>query len=130
MPPFLLRYAKSFAAFWTLLIFAALSLPSRGVPSGGVPHLDKLVHVTLFAGFGLLWMYALLPPRGAYRFRSAAWRVLAAGAAYGALLEVYQGLLPALGRSAEALDAAADVAGLLLAVLLCAGARRFRRAHS
>lgn len=122
-----LRHARAFALLWTLLVFAVLSVPSSGVPSSGVPHLDKLVHVALFAGLGLLWMGALLPPHGSHRFRSAAGHVLVAGAVYGVLLEAYQGLLPALGRSADVLDAAADVAGLLLALLLYVGARRFHQ---
>lgn len=107
------RTLRLTAALWTLLIFVALSVPNP--TSGSAPSsTDKVAHFLLFAAFGGLWMHALRVRR-APLLRSAGC-VLFWGTIYGMLLEVYQGLLPALGRSAELLDALADTLGLGTAV--------------
>ncbi|MEN9577263.1 MAG: VanZ like family [Pseudomonadota bacterium] len=78
--------------------------------SGGVS--DKTLHFLVFGGFAL----ALLPALP--RAKAAAWRLgvgfLLASTA-GALLELWQGLLP--HRSAEFLDWVADTLGAAIAVL-------------
>lgn len=110
------------ATVWTLLILGALSLPGPDLPSGPELPLDKVVHFGLFAVFGGLWMWALR-----WRLnRSTRW-VLLAGGLYAILLEFYQGVLPALGRSPDPLDALAGILGLLIAIGLY---RRWRTPSS
>lgn len=69
---------------------------------GGIPGFDKLVHVALFAGLSLL-----APPR-----RLA----LALLAAYAATTEALQAVVP--GRSPDAIDLLADLAGLAVGALV------------
>lgn len=109
------RY-RYLALAWTLLILVGCSLPGSELPEMSLVSIDKLVHVVLFAGFGWLWMKAM-----AHRPRTRAWWVLTSGIAFAILTEVYQGLLP-LGRMADPYDAAANITGLLLGVLIA----RFR----
>lgn len=111
---------RALAIFWTLAILAGCSIPGRDLPSVGVPSFDKLVHVLMFAGFGVLWLRAL---SGAVR-RRAAW-VVGTGAAYAVLTEFYQGLLP-FERSPDPMDALANLIGLGLGV---AGWLFWRRRH-
>ena len=84
------------------LIVCLVPLPGAAVP---VPHVDKLEHVL---GFALLTAYA------AMLFERRRDHILAALGlcAYGALIEVLQALVP--WRSADALDLAADVLGVIL----------------
>lgn len=99
------------ATTWTLLILGALSLPGPDLPSDPALPLDKVVHFGLFAVFGGLWMWALQWNLS----RSTRW-VLLGGGLYAILLEFFQGLLPALGRSPDPLDALAGILGLLIAI--------------
>jgi len=87
---------------------ALLSDLAREAP-GGLP-LDKLVHVALFAWLGRSWLRAAAPAG-----RAATLGVALAAIAYGALLELLQGL--GGERSAELLDLAADILGVLIALL-------------
>lgn len=46
------------AVSWTLLIIVLMCLPGETLPGKGlfsIPHLDKAVHLVLFAGLFLLW---------------------------------------------------------------------------
>lgn len=97
-----------FAALWTLAIVVALSIPGDDVPDVDVVAIDKVVHAAVFAGFAVLWMAAL---GGSVARRAAV--VAATGVAFAVLSELYQGWLP-WERTPDVLDAAADVAGLLL----------------
>jgi VanZ family protein len=103
------------AVFWTLLIMALCWLPIPMLTWGGdvgehtkrFPHLDKVIHVGIFAVFGVLWMRALSVDR---RFLI----VLAAGVALAVITEVGQNL-PIVGRDGELADGVFDVLGVLLA---------------
>jgi hypothetical protein len=102
-----------FVAFaWTLLIVGACLFPGRWLPGHesqpGISHLDKLVHGSLFAVYGLLWMRA-------GRRRAWTWKawVVAAGIVLALLTELGQGL-PAIERDPDPLDGLADVAGLIV----------------
>ena len=103
------------AAFWTAGIILAISVPTGDF--GGVdPELgvDKIIHVALFAGFGLLWLRGLCPPdeaRLATCFRRRGGLFFVAGALFAAGTEVYQHLLP-VQRMADPYDATADLVGL------------------
>lgn len=108
------------AVLWALLIFVLLSIPTGlVVPSGSgrlldfLPDLfanairllgDKAVHAVLFAG-QVLWLRRAGWPAG---------RALVCSAAYGAVTELYQALLPF--RSGDIYDLLADILGALLAV--------------
>lgn len=106
------------AALWTAGIVLAMSIPtgnfSRIQPELGV---DKVVHVILFAGFGLLWLRGLCPPGedGLSRcFRRRGGLFFVAGVLFAAGTEVYQYLLP-IRRMADPYDVTADLVGFVLA---------------
>lgn len=108
--------AGTMAWGWTALILVACWLPSRHVPEddlGGlefrIPHLDKVIHATLFAGFGYLWLMAGRP--GWIR-AAGLW---AAGVALAVATELGQGL-EVVGRDPTLGDGLADVVGLTLAL--------------
>jgi VanZ family protein len=86
-------------------------LPARWTPSvdsgrqsGKVFSIDKLIHFTLFAVFGALWM------RSRSRLGGVA-TVFLVGAMLAILTEVGQEL-PIVGRDGNLWDAIADVVGL------------------
>lgn len=107
---------------WPLLVAFAVTLvmlfsPGSTVPSGP-PNSDKLTHLLMFAVL-------------VYAARYARHRVLAVAvwaAAYAAVSEVLQGLLP-IHRSASVWDLAADLLGVATGlVLFWAWQRRAGRA--
>ena len=114
--------ARLLATFWTLGIVAALAWPRPDVPSPPTPiPFDKLVHVGLFAGFGLMWMCA---SRAALGRRTAG--VFGTGLLFAVATEAGQRALP-YGRTVSALDALADAVGLALGVAAFYAARRWLR---
>lgn len=80
-----------------------------------------MVHVVLFAVFGLLWLRAM-PTR---RLAVFGW-----GVVFAVLIEVLQNGIPVLHRSGDVYDVVADVAGLLLAFAIDAARSRRRGAVS
>lgn len=102
------------ALVWTTILLTACLLPRAFLqvePShvkAGIPHLDKLVHSALFAGFGWLWTQSARTRRGRVL-------VVVAGCALAVLTELGQGL-PIIDRDADPLDGLADVIGLSLGV--------------
>lgn len=107
------------ACAWTLFILVVCWTPQNRLPvnENRVPilkliHADKMVHATVFAVFGALWMHALGTER------RAAWVVLA-GVLLAIVTEAGQGLMP-IGRTADLLDALADMAGTAASVLVYA----------
>lgn len=101
----LTRIAAGLAVLALLAVSVALLLPGREGP-GRVPHLDKLWHFLGF--FGIVLPAAVAFPR-------AAWALALAAAAYGGAVELVQ---PMVGRGAEWLDAAANLAGALVGAVL------------
>lgn len=106
--------ARALAWGWTIFLLATCWIPRDNVPKEDrlpsplqIPHLDKWIHGTLFAGFALTWGRV----RGASRADAA--RVLGAGLVLAVLTEAVQGH-PRIGRTTDAADAAADLAGLCL----------------
>ena len=97
----LLHYA---ALGWTLVMFIGCSIPGDGLPHAFTSR-DKLLHVGIFLIFGFLWRWL------GYR----AWVVLLAGASYGLLIEIWQGVMP-INRSFDLYDALADTAGTALGI--------------
>jgi len=89
-----------------LVSLAVLFAPASDVPSAP-PGVDKLVHLGLFAALALTGRWAGIRVR-----------VLAALlVGYTVVSELVQGLTP-LARSASVADAAADVGGIALGLLL------------
>ena len=110
------------ALLYLVGIFVGGSLPK--LPDTGLEfeHLDKLMHLVAFAGLELLMWRAVRYSWPAGSARSQLLVSLLATSGSGALLEVWQGALPA--RQAEGLDWVADTLGaLLVAVLLWRGGR-------
>ncbi|MBL8202316.1 MAG: VanZ family protein [Chromatiales bacterium] len=104
-----LRFGRIWLGAGLLLLgFGLLSALSSHPPGMGSLN-DKFLHTIGFLGF-MVWF-------GGVFERRFLLRVALALAAYGLLIEVLQSLTPT--RQAEALDLAADVAGILLGWLLC-----------
>jgi VanZ family protein len=93
-------------AVTVLVSLAVLFAPAGDVPTVP-PGVDKLVHLVLFGALAFSGRWAGLP-----RAPLAALLVL-----YAAVSELVQGL-PVLDRSASVADWVADVAGVLLGLLL------------
>ena len=91
-------------------MLAACLLPGGYVPDVPILSVDKLVHIGLFAVFGLLWLHGSPARRGT---------VVACGLAFAVAIEALQEALP-IGRSGDVFDVVADALGLALAVGLTA----------
>lgn len=98
---------------WTLLILVGCFMPAKNVPQVDVPLADKWVHFTFFGGFTFSWLCA----RPVFK---TSWLITIGlvAVAFGALIEVLQGALPALGRASEFMDAVADSIGAVLGIIL------------
>ena len=102
------------AVLWTLVILILCWTPEVYLPIDENPsswkimlHLDKVVHLGIFAVFSVLWLRALHCGRKAYL------GVAALGLVLAGLTEVVQ-QLPIIHREGEVQDAAADFAGVVL----------------
>ena len=95
---------RGLALLWTLAAAVALGLPGQSLPEAPVLAFDKVVHLVLFAVFGILWLRAY--PR-------SGWVVLTAGLVFGLSAEIYQHLMP-INRTFSLADFAADGLGLAL----------------
>jgi VanZ family protein len=106
------------AALWAALILVLTSVPGGSVPDGPAGF-DKLVHFGLYAVLGALATRALLERAPAATLPSLA-RLLLAIACFALVDEAHQQFIP--GRSADARDILADVAGAAVAIALTAAA--------
>ncbi|NDC43133.1 MAG: VanZ family protein [Chitinophagia bacterium] len=116
------RQARFVAALWTLLIFVGCFLPAKDIPDVNVPLADKWVHFVLFGGFCFFWLLAYPAQK---LLTLLLW--VAAGVATGIAVELLQGTLTFLGRSADAMDVLADSIGAVLGTILYAVAARASR---
>ena len=96
----------------TALLLALCLMPKSWIPGGEgtprkIPHLDKVAHFTMFAGFSLLWACAGGSP---VPTRSRASGVLAAAFVLAIGTELAQGH-PRIDRDPDPLDALADAVG-------------------
>ncbi len=109
---------KTLSLGWALLILALCSVPGPALEESNLLGFDKVGHFGMFFIGALLWL----------RTWPGRWgRVLAAGVAFSVGIEVYQGLTPFLGRSADPFDVVADLAGLLVGYGLMRWLGRHRR---
>lgn len=109
---------KTISFGWALLILALCSIPGSSVPDAVLFSFDKVGHFGMFFIGALLWMRTW-PDRAA--------RVFAAGLAFSVGTELYQGLLPLLGRSADPFDVLADALGLAVGLGLALWLQRRQR---
>lgn len=111
-----LSAARRWAAGWAAFLFTLTSWPKPPeVPIlSGLPHFDKLVHGGLYAVAAFLLYRCVQWPGGPLFSLSRALVIVGAMAVWGVADETHQAWIP--GRSMEASDAVADVAGA------CAGA--------
>lgn len=109
---------KLLAILWALVILALCSIPGPDLPDVNIFGIDKVGHFGVFFIGAFLWMQAW--PRSTAR-------VLAAGLVFSILTEIYQGVLPFLGRSPDPFDVVADALGLVIGLLLWRWLRHRRR---
>ena len=102
-------------ALWAALILVLTSIPSPPESPGGLPHLDKVVHVLLYAGQGWLVARALRSRRP--RTLAIALGIIAAFAAFD---EWHQSFLT---RQPDVLDWIADTVGASIGVALASRVR-------
>jgi hypothetical protein len=107
----MLRDRKTLLAWLgTFLVVALCLLPKRSMPvSEGpaivIPHLDKLIHFSMFAFLGLLWTFAF---RGPMPLRATKVFLVTLALAIGT--ELGQGH-PLVQRDPDRYDAIADILG-------------------
>ena len=106
------------AILWTVALLGAFSIPAANIPNvDPALSIDKVVHVILFLGFGVLWMRALCPPAlPAPQLRRRGLALVLGGGAFAGLTEVYQHLMP-IRRFGDPYDATANLVGLVAAVI-------------
>ena len=106
---------------WTLGAIILCVVPSAWLawlPTNVPVGADKLVHVGLFAGFGLFWTLACSTRHGWYR-------ILWVGIVLALVTEIIQGA-PGLHRQSDIWDGVADVVGLVAAIQIAARVNRYR----
>ena len=110
---------RRLALGWSLLIFLLLCIPSNGMNENLfiLPHLDKLVHFSLFAVFSFLWGEAKQPNKDRERYSSNL--IFITGTLYGIALELMQ-QLPFISRTFDYYDMIANSCG-------CSAIYLFRR---
>lgn len=103
------KYARSMAILWTLFIFVGCLYPGKQLPKMGMPFFDKWTHFVLFGVYCFLWLWAA----GTITTRKYV-NVFFIAVLLGVTVEGLQGMLTFLGRSAELMDAVADMVGAAL----------------
>jgi VanZ family protein len=100
---------------WALLIFGVSSVPHLSTPAPTFRVTDKVFHCIEFGIFGYLLVSAVAPTETSLSPRRAALAFII-GTLFGFFDEMYQSIIP--GRTADPYDVAADVLGVLVAVVL------------
>ncbi|WP_157955998.1 VanZ family protein [Flavobacterium kingsejongi] len=104
------------AILWTVAI-TILSLVTLKVSDGGISNADKYVHFTFYFVFTTAWFLFLRSTSPKARIVKNIIVCFFLAVAYGALMEVLQGLLT-VNRSADIMDALANTTGSLAASLI------------
>ena len=119
---------RTLAWTWIVLVLVVCWIPRANVPreealpSGlRIPHLDKWIHATLFAGYALCWSAV---PGGR---RATLVRVIGGGLLLAFGTEWVQGH-PWIGRTTDVADAGADLVGLFAGLLAAEASGISRRA--
>jgi VanZ family protein len=99
---------------WAGIIFYLSHQPSVPVPSL-FPMQDKLMHISAYAILGFLGMGSVRAMSHGYRPEQA-WMICLLVGLYGVSDEFHQYFIP--GRTADALDVVADIAGGMLGAWL------------
>jgi VanZ family protein len=107
---FLRRTMRYATIVVSVLIVIAVLIPGRDLPDVKIGGYDKLIHMIMFA----TWAVAIRYDLDTKRFRYLLAFLL--GLAFSALTEVLQLLVE--GRSFDIYDMAADVAGLIVGLLV------------
>jgi VanZ family protein len=105
------KQARFLAILWTLLILIGCFTPGKDIPEVDIPLIDKWTHLVLFGGFTFLWLCAR--PQRTVKWLASLFLI---SVAFGAFIELMQGLLTFLGRSMEFMDAVADAVGALIGI--------------
>jgi VanZ family protein len=106
---------------WLLVVVMAVVVVYTSVSppgDGTLPLSDKLLHYLAYMGLTMSMLLAAVwaPVRGAGRFPSASLAIVIIAFLFGFGIEVVQGPLP--DRDAELLDALANAAGAVTALIL------------
>jgi hypothetical protein len=124
-----MRFRLLSAVLWTIVILILCWTPEIYLPVEEGPGswldflpLDKVVHLGIFAIFGVLWLRAL--PTCSFRFL---WVGLA-GTALAIITEMVQNV-PIINREGEVQDVVADVVGVLIGILVFPWIERTLGAH-
>ena len=104
------------AILWTVAI-TILSLVTLKVSDGGISNADKYVHFIFYFVFTTAWFLFLRSATPKARIVKNIIVCFFSAIAYGALMEVLQGMLTA-NRSADIMDALANTMGSLAASLI------------
>lgn len=112
-------FAKLYIAIsWTVIIFILLSLPGSMLPKEStflIPNFDKVVHISLFGGFVLLWsLYYSVKQLSAKRKLRSFFFIFIIAVVYGIGMEYVQKYFIPLRYFDEA-DIIADMIGAGLA---------------
>ncbi len=109
-------------AIWGAIILVGTSLPRAPLPPG-ITGIDKISHLIAYGVLGLLLMRAFTQGKRFTYGKSVASTVIAGGA-FAGFDEIHQGWIP--GRSPDVMDFAADLVGLILAVVAIWALNRLR----
>ena len=102
-----MRLWKAIGALFILAAFI-LSLGPDVITPPGIPHIDKVIHATSYAG--LTFWFLLVYPRRLY------WRIAVGFVVMGGMIEVLQYFIPY--HKAEVNDAIANTVGVTVGWLL------------
>ncbi len=108
-------FTRWLALGWTVFMAVGCFWPSSGLPNIG--NNDKVLHVLIFIPFATGWLLS----------GKTLWWTLAAGLAYGGLIEVVQEAIPAINRAGDWLDFAADALGVGVGLALGQALRWLRK---
>jgi VanZ family protein len=98
---------------WAIVIFGASSVPSDAIPQSIIFSQDKLIHMGVYAVFGIL-LYRGIRRRSTGTWIAAGWLTFGIGVVYGASDEFHQHFVP--GRSMDIFDLIADAIGIACAI--------------
>lgn len=128
-PAVRLNMLRAASALYCAFIFIGFSGPHSEFANSlmdAVPMLDKAGHFCLFGGLGVCFYYWLgAEVWGWARGRPALWSAVFA-AVYGVTDELHQHYIP--GRTSSVADYAADVAGIVIFIMIVQRVRRRRAA--